>query len=337
MREFKGNIAVNILLVICGITVGLVIAEGLLRYGNPYRTFGAGREWDTIRKSHHDLSKIYTIDPDMGFMPILGNGFSGYNKYGTIQNGYSLEKRPGVTRVLFVGDSVTGREKIINALRHIYGENSFEYWNAGVESWATTQEVNFYKKYNCQIKPDHVVLTFSNNDFETTPVAFFNTKKQLVVYAPNEPVRNLNPWLFKNSYLYRLIIGLTLSEKKQDDAMADEIRNSLRELRDILNHDHIALTVLIHPVLKPYRDWSSEEIYSRKKSIQILNELGIRYFDLFDVAEEAIKDNVHVQETDGDILHPSKELSLLFAQYLFEKGLLKQNGPDHHLLSGIVK
>jgi hypothetical protein len=323
MTKVKGNMAINILLVICGIIAGLAIAEGVLRLGDPYRTFGAGREWDTIRKSHHDLSKIYTIDPEMGFMPILGNGYSGYTKYGTIQNGYSIEKRPGVTRLLFMGDSVTGRAKIVNALRHVYGEKNFEYWNAGVEAWATTQEVNFYKKYNWLIKPDHVILTFHNNDFETTPVAFFNSKKQLVVYAPNEPVRDLNPWLFKNSYLYRMIIGLTLSEKNKNEAMADEIRNSLRELRDILNRDHIALTVLIHPVLKPYREWSSEEIYSRKKSIQILKELGIRYFDLSEISEKAIKDNVHVQETDGDILHPGDELSMLFAKYLFEKRLLK--------------
>jgi hypothetical protein len=323
MRKRAGSIARNILLIICGIICGLVIAEGLLRLGNTYRTFGAGREWDTIRKSHSDLSKVFTIDPELGFMPILGNGLSGYTKYGTLQNEYSIEKRPGVTRLLFMGDSVTGRGKIVNALRQVYGDKKFEYWNAGVESWATAQEVNFYKKYNWRIKPDHVILTFHNNDFETTPVAFFNAKRQLVVYAPNEPARKLNPWLFKNSYIYRLIIGLTLSEKKKNEAMTDEIRDSLRELRDILNQDHIALTVLIHPVLKPYRQWTREEDYSRKKSIEIMNELGIRYFDLSGVSEKAIRDNVHVRETDGDILHPSEELSMLFAKYLFEKGLLK--------------
>jgi hypothetical protein len=323
MGKPVGSIAKNILLIICGVLAGLIIAEGLLRLGDPYRTFGAGREWDTIRKSNYDLSKTYKIDPELGFMPILGNGLSGYTKYGTIQNNYSIEKRPGVTRLLFIGDSVTCRGRIVDALRQVYGDKKFEYWNAGVESWATAQEVNFYKKYNWQIKPDHVILTFHNNDFETTPVAFFNAKKQLVVYAPNEPARKLNPWLFKNSYIYRLIIGLTLSDKRKNEAMTGEIKERLRELRDILNRDHIALTVLIHPVLKPFREWSREEKYSRNKSIEIMKELGIRYFDLADVSEEAIRDKVHVRETNGDILHPSEELSVLFAKYLFEKGLLK--------------
>ena len=327
MKNVRGNVAANILLVVCGVIAGIVLTEGLLRLGNPYRTFGAAREWKTIRQSHYDLSRTYKIDPEMGFMPILGNGFSRYSEYGTLENGYSIEKKPGVARVLFMGDSVTCRAKIVNALRRLYGEKKFEYWNAGVESWATAQEVNFYEKYNRGIKPDHVVLTFHNNDFETTPVAFFNEKKQLVVYAPNEPAHSLNPWLFRNSYLYRLITGLSLSSGEKNEAMTDEVRNSLKELRDILNHDHIALTVLIHPVLKPYRKWTREEIYSRQKSIEILNDLGIRDFDLFEISEKAIKDNVPVRETKGDILHPSKELSVLFAEYLFEEGLLRKRSP----------
>jgi hypothetical protein len=275
--------------------------------------------------NQRDLSKTFTVDPAFGFRPVLENNYSGYSRYGTINNDYSIQKKPGVTRLLFMGDSVTGRGKIIYALRRLYGEDNFEYWNAGVESFNTVQEVNYYKKYNSHIKPDHVILTFHNNDFETTPVAFADGSHKIYLYAPNKPLQSLNPWLLKNSHLYRLIVGITLFGKKQKDTIADEVRNSLEELRDILKHEHIAFTVIIHPVLKPYNQWRDQEKYSQTKITQILNELQIRYFDLYAISEKAIKENVHVQDGDGDILHPSGELSALFAQYLFEKELLNQN------------
>lgn len=324
MAKRKKTILINILLVFCSIVIGLIIAEALLRAGKPYRTFGAGRIFP-MQDNQRDLSKAFTVDPDFGFRPVLGNNYSGYSRYGTIVNSYSIQKRPGVIRVLFIGDSVTGRGKIIYALRQLYGEDKFEYWNAGVESFNTVQEVKYYKKYNSQIKPDLVVLTFHNNDFETTPIAFADGSHKIYLYAPNKPLQNLNPWLLKNSHLYRLIVGAALAKKKERESIADEIRQSLVELRDILYRDNIALTVLIHPVLKPSHDWSSEEVYSRTKIISLLDELGIRYFDLYPISEKAMKENVHVQEGEGDILHPSSELSALFAQYLFKNGLLTQN------------
>jgi hypothetical protein len=59
--------------------------------------------------------------------------------------------------------------------------------------------------------------------------------------------------------------------------------------------------------------------------IQLLSDLQIRHFDLSAILEKAMKESVHVEDGDGDIIHPGGELSALFAQYLFEKGLLQQN------------
>ena len=225
--------------------------------------------------------------------------------------------------MLFIGDSVTARGKIIEALRDIYGDN-YEYWNAGVESFNTIQEVNFYKQYNHRIKPDHVILTFSINDFETTPVAFFNSDKKLVVYQTNKPSKNIDTWLFKNVYLYRLLIGLTTFESKNINTIANEIRYSLKELRDILKKDDISLTVFIHPSLKPYDQWKEKDKISRTNIIQILNDLNIQHYDLLNVLEEAIKHNVNIKENKGDSAHPSNEIARLYAVYLFKEGLLKR-------------
>ena len=135
-----------------------------------------------MRNSQWDSQQMWAIDSDFGFRPVLGN--SEYNVYGTLYNNYSFEKKENTKRLLFLGDSVTRRAKIIDALRESYGEEKFEYFNAGVESFNTVQEVAFYKKYNSVIRPDHLILTLHNNDFETTPVAFYNQDHHLVIYAP---------------------------------------------------------------------------------------------------------------------------------------------------------
>ena len=152
-------------MIIFSIIFAVLLLEGFLRIRNTNSLFGAASELYWMRESKHDLTHLFTIDPDFGFRPILENGV--YNKFGTLCNHYTGEKNPNKLRLLFIGDSVTARGKIINELRKIYGLEKFEYWNAGVESFNTVQEVQFYKKYNHLIKPDHVILMFHLNDFET--------------------------------------------------------------------------------------------------------------------------------------------------------------------------
>ena len=83
------------------------------------------------------------------------------------------EKKKGKQRILFLGDSITARGKIVSQLKQLYRTERYEYWNAGVEGYNTFQEVEFFKKHNQHINPDHVILIFTiPNDFEDTPVVF---------------------------------------------------------------------------------------------------------------------------------------------------------------------
>ncbi len=313
------TIVINLLLAIFGVTLALLMMEGVLRLRqpSPFVKTAVELSWTRDNPGYN----IFTVDPDFGFRPIMGNGL--YNQYGTKENNYPLEKRPGVTRLLFIGDSVTHRAKIIDALKDVYGEEKFEYWNAGVESFNTVQEVNYYKKFNAAIKPDHVILTFHINDFETTPIAFNHEGDGLIVYAPNQPMRDLNPWLFRRSYLYRFVIGLTGDGTENRKAIVDEAEDSLKELRDILAGEGIPFTILVLPVFIPYDDWQPHEKEARDQILQILDTSGIRYFDLFQISDKAIQDGVNVQEAGGH-WHPSRDVSILFAKYLFENGLLQE-------------
>ncbi len=301
-----------------GIVVAVLLMEGFLRWRQSSQIVETAVELSWMRDNPG--YNIFTVDPEFGFRPILGNGL--YSKYGTKANTYPIEKKPKVTRLLFVGDSVTHRAKMVDALKEVYGEAEFEYWNAGVESFNTVQEVNYYKRYNAAIEPDHVILTFHINDFETTPIAFNHEGDGLIVYAPNKPLRDLNPWLFKHSHLYRFVINLTDDAGDNREAIVAEAEDSLKDLRDTLAEDQIPLTVLILPVFIPYEEWQPHEKEARDQILPILEGLGIRYFDLFEISAQAIEDGVNVQEAGGH-WHPSREVSALFAAYLFENGLLE--------------
>ena len=315
------RLCIKILLLCTSLLLALGIVEGYLRISRRDAAFNAATELPWMRNNSGDLSQYFTVDRDIGFRPILGAG--GYSEYGTFTNSYPLEKRAGIARVLFIGDSVTARGKIIDAIRKIYGDAKYEYWNAGVESFNTIQEVKYYLRYNQAIQPDHVILTFHLNDFELTPVAYFNEKKQLVVYIPHTPLKAVNRWLFEKSYLYRLIVGLTLRPASGRHAVVQEIQQNLQLLRDTLGERHIRLTILIHPLLKPPEQWLPAERYARKKIIGMARRLEIPYFDLFEPYSTLVTAAAEIQTKSGDTWHPTPETAAVFADYLARHRLLE--------------
>ena len=226
-------------------------------------------------------------------------------------------KTAGVSRLLFIGDSVTHRGHIIAALRAAYGSQQYEYWNAGVESFNTVQEVEYYRRFNRLIHPDHVILTFHLNDFETTPVAFRDTDGALVVFAPNWPVRRLNQWLFQYSYTYRYWLGLVTPKKTARAEIISEVRASLADLERVVTVDGAQLTVLVLPILQPVSDWKPEYREYRHLILGLLESLQIRYFDLLEPLHKALTDGVIVAETGDNLFwHPSREVALYFSNYL---------------------
>ncbi len=312
----------NTLLVICSIVVTLIIIESVIKLAKPYTTFGANSEIKWMRESDASLTKTYTLEEGFGFRPILNA--STYSQYGTLRNEYPFNKG-SKTRLLFIGDSVTARGKIMRALAEYYGNNKYEYWNAGVESFNTLQEVAFYKKYNQAIEPDHVILTFHQNDYTTTPIAFFNKDNKLVVYAPNTPLDDLTPWLYKNSVVYRLYIRVITSfQPKINQHIVDEIKNSLQDLNNTLAKKNIRLSVILLPHLDSYPEWSQQDMMARSKIKETLDSLDIVYYDLLEPMNNAVANNINLNESPGDTAHPSSDVANVFAQYLYENNLLGQ-------------
>jgi hypothetical protein len=312
---------VNLLVAVLSSALVMLGIEVFQRFKAPYRAFGGAYELTQFRQGVADGLSTFVLDPTFGFRPVLGDG--PYTRFGTLANTYAAAKSPGVRRLLFIGDSVTHRGHIVDALRAAYGAQRYEYWNAGVESFNTVQEVEYYRRFNRPIHPDHVILTFHLNDFETTPVAFRDADGTLVVFAPNWPVRRLNLWLFQHSYTYRYWLGLVTPKKTARTEIIAEVRASLADLERMVTADGARLTVLVLPILQPVSDWKPEYREYRHLILDILGSLGIRSFDLLEPLHEALAHGVVVAEP-GDRLfwHPSREAAAYFARHLTTQHLL---------------
>jgi hypothetical protein len=315
-------VAVNLLVGVVFSALVVLGIEVFHRIKAPYRTFGGASELTQFRDAPPEDTADFVLDPAFGFRPVLGDG--PYSRFGTLANHYAEEKPPDVSRLLFVGDSVTHRAQIVNALRAEYGAEGFEYWNAGVESFNTVQEVDYYERFNQAIGPDHVIVTFHLNDFETTPVAFQGADGAFVVFAPNRPVQHLNQWLFQHSFTYRYWLGLVTPRRSERTEIIGEVRASLVELSRLVAADGARLTVLVLPILQAVADWRPEFREYRQMILDILGAERIRYFDLLAPLEEALAAGEDVIEPGDELFwHPSGEVAAYFARYLKAEGLLE--------------
>ena len=298
-------------LLLFGLLLGLLVGELITRQMGLQTFAGATHPMEL----GPDPLRALELDDELGFMPRIGEN-QYYGLYGCLQNQYDVNDRGGRRRLLFIGDSVTHRGKIVDALRERYGDEDYEYWNAGVESFNTVQELALYRRFNRQIRPDHVILTFHNNDFLQTPVAYRH-EGQLHLGVPLSG--SSSRWLLKNSALYRTYVLLTTSRTLVE---TEEVEQSLTELKEAVEADGAKLSVVLLPIIAPSEKWKGLEKQSREYSLQILASLELPVFDLLGTLEKAISDGVEVEEIPGDIWHPSQELADRFGAFLVEEGLL---------------
>jgi lysophospholipase L1-like esterase len=304
-------------LLLAGTIVSLLVLELAVRVAAPWRAFRV-----SPLTGRRDEERLFTTDPELGYRPVTGN--EAYDEHGVRRNGYALEKRPGVRRLLFLGDSVTARGRIIEALRALAGEAGYEYWNAGVESFNTVQEVLWYERFNAAVRPDHVILTFHVNDFGSTPIAFRDAEGRLVLHATGGGGgRVLVPFLYRHSWLYRVLVSRLAGGTSWERAV-NETRRSLERLRDRLARDRVALSIVVHPVMRPPAEWSRGERAAHEEALRLAAELGLRCFDLRPPLESAIAAGLSLEEEPGDAWHPSPATAAHFARWLVDQGLLER-------------
>ena len=323
-RRFRRWV-LRILLLLVSFTIAVLLVEGALHVLWPLDNVIPGQEYDNWRTLSERLKKRFVADDELGYRPVFVSAPKepfDYGEHGTLQNPHPLEKRDGVQRLLFIGDSVVFRGKFIAAVREILGDAEYEYWNAGVEGYSTLQEVAYYRRFNRRIKPDRVILVFHNNDFRVTPVLFPDKDGNLTFIYPDRPVSDLNPWLFANSQIYRRVVNMRLSRlpKYTFEENARDARRALEALAVLCEADGVPLDVVLLPMFLPYGEWGEEYHRSRNESLKIFGELGLEYVDLYDAVGRAFDAGLAVQESPGDRLHPSLEGARVMLQDIKVRG-----------------
>jgi lysophospholipase L1-like esterase len=98
--------------------------------------------------------------------------FASTNSHGQRDIERSLEKPPGVRRILLLGDSVVESlevEKLDDMMNRqlemLYPDGKTEVLNFGVNGYCTLAEVELLRTKGLKFKPDLVVLVFVENDF----------------------------------------------------------------------------------------------------------------------------------------------------------------------------
>jgi hypothetical protein len=266
---------------------------------------------------HPDFG-IYQVDRALGYRPVPGG--REYGPHGAKWNDHALEKPPGRRRLLFLGDSVTDRHKLIDALREVWGEG-YEYWNAGVTGYATEQEFRYYRDHLGSIAADHVLLTFHLNDYETTPIVFESGGEVVKVHAKigdSYP----DPWLMRHSFLYRFgwASATRWTRATRPAAIEAEVERNLAALRDLARERGADLTVLILPWLQDPPRWPEAMTRHHELTLRILERLGIRHYAFLETLERALSEGLPIHEAGSDPQHPSPEFARRIAADLLERG-----------------
>lgn len=306
---------------VAAVTLGEI---GLRRWGPPDldmfgdRTKGTPGERvnviDPALEAHPDHG-IYQLDEELGYRPVPGGKWFG--PLGVRWNDYAPEKPPGKRRLLFIGDSVTERGKIIEALREALGDEDYEYWNGGVVGYASQQELGYYRDHLGDVPAvDHVLLTFHLNDYETTPITFQDGENVVAVYG-RVGSRQANPWLIRHSYLYRwwFTRSLARSEAARSKDIESEVHNALRDLTALVKERGAEFTVLVLPWLLERDSWSADQVAHHADVLETLDRLGVEHFEFLDVLDRAVEEGVEIHERPRDVQHPNLE----FAQRMVAK------------------
>ena len=268
----------------------------------------------------HPKHGIIELDDDLGYRPVLGG--PSYGPHGCKWNDYALAKTPGKKRLLFLGDSVTDRHRVMDALAARLGDG-YEYWNAGVFGYSTEQELLYYRDYLGEIQADHVLLIFHLNDYEVTPVVF-PVGDELVAVHSRIGRSSPSPWLMKSSYLYRFLWAWASrrTAATRNATIEADVERQLGELATLVHARGADFTVLLLPWLLPPQKWAAPKPRHHELTREILTRLGIRHYDFRTTLERAVQEQVDINESPGDPQHPSDAFAARMADDLLATGFL---------------
>jgi hypothetical protein len=220
--------------------------------------------------------------------------------------------------VLFVGDSVTARARIVDAIRRELADPKALFLNGGVESFNLAQEVNFFLRFQSKASFDRIVHQVHGNDLQATPVVFKDAHGKLNVYALSAPRRSVNEWLFRYSYIYRLALTAFMSRQSEQSTF-EEAKANFEAMARFAKERGIPYDVFLFPVLRPTDQLSGVEARDWAMLNGACEAAGVHCVSLRPVLDQMIAEQLSYQETPGDPWHPNDALAERSAIYILDR------------------
>jgi lysophospholipase L1-like esterase len=242
------------------------------------------------------------------------------NSLGLRDREMSLDKTPGLRRLLVLGDSMTfgwgaaEEDTYPKTLERLLNRNGIRYEviNAGVGNYNSAQEVAYFTSRGIGLQPDELILGFYINDAEPTP-------------APNADL------LAQHSYVYVLASSLweavarrtglkpsliTYYEGLYDDRHPGwrACRQALVDLIGLCRREGIKLSIVLIPELHaPNRDYPFRRVHARIADIAQQN--GVRAIDLLPAFDGVDPRSLWVSPGDT---HPNARAHAIIAGALYQ-------------------
>jgi len=238
------------------------------------------------------------------------------------------DKPPGAWRIAVLGDSVTyglhvaadaAYPSVLESLLDEAGAGPVEVLNCGVPGYNTFQEYTLLKTQVLAYEPDLVVLTFTPDDVETSPVIINIGGRRCLFRNQFEGVGLLNNsvhwFVFRHSHLYRFLYKrLVLAfAAEEDDFEAVYVRpdvqweNVLR-VAELCHRHETPLLLVLSPFLLPLEgDADPEEIARYRRAFDRIRKLaaaaGLDVLDLGPLYEKHAG-RLKIRPEDHEHLNP---------------------------------
>jgi WD40-like Beta Propeller Repeat len=311
MRTRFRKAAANGLLVAGALLIGILLIEIALRWFYPVSIVNV----ETGGRAAA-ATELVTPDETLGIRPVLGTAL--YDNDGILFHRSVISKAESPRKILFIGDSVTGRGRIVEALAKRLAAPNLSLLNGGVDGYNIQQEVEFFFRYQAHLKPNVIVHQMHVNDLQPTTLVVRGRDGSIKSYSPRNKPEHINGFLYRYSQIYRFYV-LQFRSRFSQEEIRSEAYGALRKIRDYARENGIAYHVFLFPGLAPYHEWSALEREARDYFMRVSGQLDLNVVDLWPVAERLIAAGVDIQERPRDTWHPNQRFGEAAAEYILER------------------
>ncbi|MGB0579300.1 MAG: tetratricopeptide repeat protein [Limisphaerales bacterium] len=236
---------------------GLLVCEAgvrVMRLAPPVHAIWLADDDSFYRRSTNALLN-YEIKPNFSREFEVGRATS--NSHGFRDRSRELEKRPGVRRILVLGDSVVeginyvaDHDTVTQHWERLYSGDKTEVLNFGTSGYCTLSEVNLLADKGVAFQPDLVVVVFVYNDYDN-----FNPEHTIGGGVHERPAWAKH--LFVSSELYRWLAlrnnWFDFAEEadpttRNHDAIGDNnVVAGLARLRELANEHQFQVLIAMWP------------------------------------------------------------------------------------------